>query len=573
MAVKNAVKQKSGVDSVFEYLYLRIYEYFYMTGIRFLRQVRGGYFFVIKQIQHFFISARKTFYNVKKRAYTSLKNFFSGKYHVLLSYKRKSDASLEVLKSGNDCSSAEKASAIMNFAHYWLIFAFKLFCTVFNYLAPVLAAILLAATVNYFTTLQYGLALVSGGKHIAYISDETVYNEAEQIIRNRSSAEVSDLGKVSPSFEIVPVSGSNFIEPEDLANVILQSSGANVYEGYGLYIDGAFVGSTDEADNLLLLLDDFREKYRSEDDSESRLQFKQKVELIDGVYPTSSIMAISEFNTLMNTEIEGEKYYTVESGDAPLAIASYFDVTYRELVNMNPQIEDSDIHIGDRLIVSKSVSLLTVTNTKREVYDEEVDFKTEYTYDDTKYTTYSKVTTAGVPGVQKVTALVTYEDGIVVERQILDTETITEPVTRKITKGTKSVINSVVSGNGGTNAYGFIWPTIGGYVSCGYWGYWGHTGMDIAGCGYGSNIYAAASGTVVKVVWSNKGYGNYIIINHGGGIQTLYAHNSNLYVVTGQYVNQGDVIAAMGSSGNSTGTHCHFEVRVNGQYTNPAKYF
>ena len=96
--------------------------------------------------------------------------------------------------------------------------------------------------------------------------------------------------------------------------------------------------------------------------------------------------------------------------------------------------------------------------------------------------------------------------------------------------------------------------------------------MDIAGCGYGSNIYASAAGTVVKAKWGKTGYGNYIIIDHGGGIQTLYAHNSNLYVKVGQYVNQGDVIAAMGSSGNSTGTHCHFEIRVNGQYMNPAEY-
>ena len=96
--------------------------------------------------------------------------------------------------------------------------------------------------------------------------------------------------------------------------------------------------------------------------------------------------------------------------------------------------------------------------------------------------------------------------------------------------------------------------------------------MDIAGCGYGTNIYAAASGTVVKVVWGKTGYGYYVIIDHGDGIQTLYGHNSNLYVKVGQYVNQGDVIAAMGSTGNSTGNHCHFEIRMNGVAVNPAKY-
>jgi murein DD-endopeptidase MepM/ murein hydrolase activator NlpD len=103
-------------------------------------------------------------------------------------------------------------------------------------------------------------------------------------------------------------------------------------------------------------------------------------------------------------------------------------------------------------------------------------------------------------------------------------------------------------------------------------GYKGHTGMDITGTGHGSNIYASAAGTVVKVVNGTRGYGKYIIINHGDGIQTLYAHCSKLYVKQGQYVNQGDIIAAMGSTGNSTGTHLHFEIRINGQYADPLKY-
>ena len=300
------------------------------------------------------------------------------------------------------------------------------------------------------------------------------------------------------------------------------------------------------------------------------MQFLQKISLVDGVYPASSIMATSEFKTLINTEVEGEKYYTVEAGDAPLSIASYFGVSYRELCNMNPGLESGDIHVGDKLVVSKSVSMLTVTNTKREVYTEEIPYTTNYTKSDKYYTTYSKVTKQGVPGEQEVTALVTYEDGVVVNRQILTTVVLTEPVAREITVGTKAVL--VPSHNPGASPSGFIWPTIGGYVSCGFQGYKGHTGMDIAGCGYGSNIYASAAGTVVKAKWGKTGYGNYIIIDHGGGIQTLYAHNSNLYVKVGQYVNQGDVIAAMGSSGNSTGTHCHFEIRVNGQYMNPAKY-
>ena len=99
-----------------------------------------------------------------------------------------------------------------------------------------------------------------------------------------------------------------------------------------------------------------------------------------------------------------------------------------------------------------------------------------------------------------------------------------------------------------------------------------HTGIDI-GAVHGSNICAAESGTVILANYGwNGGYGNYIILNHGNGITTRYAHASQLYVTAGQTVSKGQVIAAVGTTGNSTGPHLHFEVRVNGSHTNPLNY-
>ncbi len=99
-----------------------------------------------------------------------------------------------------------------------------------------------------------------------------------------------------------------------------------------------------------------------------------------------------------------------------------------------------------------------------------------------------------------------------------------------------------------------------------------HTGIDI-GAVHGSNICAAESGTVILANYGwNGGYGNYIILNHGNGITTRYAHASQLYVSAGQTVSKGQVIAAVGTTGNSTGPHLHFEVRVNGSHTNPLNY-
>lgn len=97
-----------------------------------------------------------------------------------------------------------------------------------------------------------------------------------------------------------------------------------------------------------------------------------------------------------------------------------------------------------------------------------------------------------------------------------------------------------------------------------------HSGMDI-GVDYGTPIHAADSGTVIYSGWIS-GYGNAVIIDHGGGVQTLYGHNQSLNVSEGESVSKGSVIAYAGSTGNSTGPHCHFEVRVNGEPADPMAY-
>jgi murein DD-endopeptidase MepM/ murein hydrolase activator NlpD len=97
-----------------------------------------------------------------------------------------------------------------------------------------------------------------------------------------------------------------------------------------------------------------------------------------------------------------------------------------------------------------------------------------------------------------------------------------------------------------------------------------HTGLDI-GVPTGSSIVAANSGTVIKAAWNNS-YGYMVMVDHGGGIVTLYAHNSRLLVSAGQKVERGQQIALSGNTGVSTGPHLHFEVRVNGEYKDPQAY-
>jgi septal ring factor EnvC (AmiA/AmiB activator) len=144
------------------------------------------------------------------------------------------------------------------------------------------------------------------------------------------------------------------------------------------------------------------------------------------------------------------------------------------------------------------------------------------------------------------------------------------------------------NGGGGASSAGYIWPVPNySYVSTEFgasgnlWGGNNHNGMDIAAPG-GSSIYACRGGTVVIAKdgcavgdrWANGGYGNYVVIDHGDGYQTLYAHmrQGSVNVRAGQTVSQGQLIGLVGTTGNSTGNHCHLEVRKNGVRVNPRNY-
>ncbi|MBR4241129.1 MAG: peptidoglycan DD-metalloendopeptidase family protein [Eubacterium sp.] len=126
----------------------------------------------------------------------------------------------------------------------------------------------------------------------------------------------------------------------------------------------------------------------------------------------------------------------------------------------------------------------------------------------------------------------------------------------------------------GTHSGALRYPTDYHSISAGYPNYSSgryHGGVDFP-CPSGSSVYAAASGTVIAAYNLNYSYGHYLIVDHGNGLSTLYAHNTTLLVGVGDHVNKGQVIARSGSTGNSTGPHCHFEVRVNGTRVNPMNY-
>lgn len=165
---------------------------------------------------------------------------------------------------------------------------------------------------------------------------------------------------------------------------------------------------------------------------------------------------------------------------------------------------------------------------------------------------------------------VTYVDGVEQGREVLSNVVLEEPVAEQIGVGTYSAApaseRTVLDGTG---KYG--WPVNGGYISSPFGGERNHKGLDIA-APMGTEIYAGESGTVYRAGWNSGGYGNYVIIEHPDGFLTYYAHCSSVVCYAGQWVEKGQLIAYVGSTGDSTGPHCHFEVRQNNICQNPALY-
>jgi murein DD-endopeptidase MepM/ murein hydrolase activator NlpD len=131
--------------------------------------------------------------------------------------------------------------------------------------------------------------------------------------------------------------------------------------------------------------------------------------------------------------------------------------------------------------------------------------------------------------------------------------------------------SSPVSGPIKQGSGGLVWP-VSGPVTSGFGYRWGrlHAGVDIA-VPVGTAVHAAQSGRVAIAGWVG-GYGNYVCIQHAGALSTCYGHNSSIGVSVGQSVSQGQVIAASGNTGNSTGPHVHFETRINGNPVDPMGY-
>lgn len=337
-------------------------------------------------------------------------------------------------------------------------------------------------------------------------------------------------------------------------------------QAYSIVVDGERIVTVESEKIANDVLEALKKIYT--DDSDTKYEyigFAEDVKIEP--YNTTLANVSSKSAALKKIKSGGQQEvtYTVKSGDTLYGICEELGVTLSELKKMNPKIKETmTLHVGDKFVTQQEIPLITVETVEVSVFAEAIEYDTITKKSGSYYEGESVVTQAGKNGKARVTARLTKQNGKTVAREDLSVETIKEPVNKVVVKGTKPVPPKKGTGT-------FRKPVNTG-VYAGYGMRWGrmHYGLDYA-APTGTPIYAADGGTVTFAGWSGA-YGYTITIDHGANKKTLYAHCSRLFVSAGTKVYKGQHIAAVGSTGRSTGPHCHFEIFINGANVNPSYY-
>lgn len=441
--------------------------------------------------------------------------------------------------------------------------------TTCNVLAPIAAAYAMVACIGYWGNTIFALRLEYMGQTIGYIADESVFDEAASLAEERvTGVDSSFTVNRTPVLTVTLAPEDALLSETELCDVLLSSHSADVEKLSGVYVNGRFVGtvaSSKKAEALLqALLDSHRENVHENDE----VSFLQDVEIVDGLYPVSTKTSLEELKTLFTDRTASEQTYVVQEGDTLSSVASAFGMTGRQLVELNEGLSGSSMKVGRELVVGEAYAYLDVQIVRIEKTEESIPYDTEEVEDPNRYIGDNYVKVYGEEGIRTYTERVVYVDGEEISRQNVSIEVTKEPITEIYAKGAYNVNYSASPGV--ATGY-FVWPVPSSYnITYGYGDYVGHRGLDIIG-DYGAAILAVDGGVVVDVNYSGwgSGWGSYVLIDHGNGYMTRYAHLSSVHVNYGEYITQGQMIGRMGESGYAYGVHLHLEVYRDGVRVDP----
>ncbi|HHT65148.1 MAG: peptidoglycan DD-metalloendopeptidase family protein [Caldicoprobacterales bacterium] len=402
------------------------------------------------------------------------------------------------------------------------------------------------------------------GKEAGYVCDQaTAGIVMEEILQDAAENYCME---VTPEHELtfqdVTIAPELLSTKAELEEALRKHSDINV-NAYAIVADDEVIGTLRCEEDAQQVLDHVKALYVDDADQFEDVYFQEDVRVVPTPVSFFEVQTVESVEANLQEGRETVEEYTIQKGDTFWSISEAFQIDHDDLTEMNSDIDPKKLQLGQTIRLSYPKSPLNVVTTEVIEYEKSIPYETETQKDKSMYSNESKVLQDGKEGLKLVEARVIKVNGVERERETLSETTLKEPVKKIVVKGTKTPVSR---GSGRLR-----WP-VRGRLTSRFGQRWGrlHKGIDLANP-KGTPIYAADSG---KVIFSGRqgGYGNLVQIDHGDGMVTYYAHMSKRSVSKGDSVSKGQKIGYVGSTGNSTGPHLHFEVRINGNPKNPLKY-
>ncbi len=511
--------------------------------------------------------------------------------HALKTFHKNTEELKKLFKEAKSVSNTS-ANGKKSLFRYMKV-AFSRYKSVFTYISnfvlPVVSLVILLNVVSFWADSAFALEINYNDEIIGYVQDEAVYKEAKKLAYDRLDVNTASVGLSQDGgkdsqligdaeYKIKRVKRVQFNDATEICDKLIEKSDNKITNACGVYIDDKFICAVKNETDALSVFDAILSEHETGEEN-AVISFVENIDYVQGLYLDSEkVIKDAEYlqNKLISNRSE-EKYYTVEEGDTIIRIARKNDVSASKIYDLNPDVTAETLQIGQKILISKAVDFLRVQTTKTEYKQNEIPFDTVTINTSSLYVGDKKTLAKGENGVEQITELVTYIDGVKVESKEVSRTTIKEAVSEKIQVGTKRQSSS--SGSTGSSNGRLRWPTIGAnQVSSPYgkrnFGDGWHGGIDLVrpGGSSGCTVVAAGSGVVTFAGWYGSG-GYTVMIDHGNGLSTMYNHMQNtIKVRTGQRVSKGQAIGNIGATGYVTGAHLHFEVKVNGKNVNPALY-
>jgi len=354
-------------------------------------------------------------------------------------------------------------------------------------------------------------------------------------------------------------------------------SKSSIEEDISYYVDGVMLKVNKEpifvlakAEDGERLLKDFQEYYTKPSDKNlvASVSFEDEVETQSVEAPLDQVISYEQAIEKLKQGNLQKVEYTIQEKDSWWLIARKNDMKTIEVLASNPGTNENTIlKPGEKIMLDKVTPYITVVSEGVRTETETIPFDVVTKTDTSLPSGETKVKQAGSDGQKEVQYSYVQKNDKVISQTVKDEKVLIEAVDQIIEKGPQRVTVAYSRGSGSIVS-GLSWPLRGPITS--YYGYRHseyHTGIDIDG-DQGDPYVAASAGKVVSAGWSGN-YGYTILIDHGNGVMTRYAHSSKLLVSAGKSVSKGQTIGLVGSTGRSTGSHLHFEVIVNGDTVNP----